>query len=187
MMKIRSPLGADVIGSLEAGNEVLLSGTIFTARDVAHKRFFSLLEKGRSLPLELDGQIIYYTGPSPAKPGDLIGSAGPTTSYRMDQFSPILLRQCGLKGMIGKGNRGPEVVEAIKISKALYFAALGGAGALIARRIVSSEVVCYQDLGSEAVRKLVVKDLPLVVAIDSYGNNLYLQGPSRYRREEARD
>ena len=182
MMKIRSPLMVDVISSLKAGDEVLLSGTVFTARDVAHKRFVDLLEKGQSLPLELDGQIIYYTGPSPAKPGDLIGSAGPTTSYRMDQFSPLLLRQCGLKGMIGKGNRGHEVVEAIKESKAVYFAALGGAGALIAQRIISSEVVCYDDLGPEAVRKLVVEDLPLVVAIDSQGNNLYLQGPALYRK-----
>jgi fumarate hydratase subunit beta len=184
MMKIRSPLRADVIISLKAGDEVLLSGMIFTARDVAHKRFVSLLENDRSLPLDLDGQIIYYTGPSPAKPGDLIGSAGPTTSYRMDEFSPILLRQCGLKGMIGKGNRGDEVVEAIRESKAVYFAALGGAGALIAQHIVSSEVVCYEDLGLEAVRKLVVKDLPLVVAIDFQGNNLYLQGPLRYQEPD---
>jgi fumarate hydratase subunit beta len=182
MKTIESPLKADVISGLEAGEEVLLSGTVYAARDVAHKRFVDLLENGRSLPLDLEGQIIYYTGPSPAKPGEPIGSAGPTTSYRMDQFAPILLRRCGLKGMIGKGNRSSEVIEAIRETGSVYFAALGGAGALISQRIVSSELVCYEDLGPEAVRRLTVEDLPLVVAIDSFGNNLYLQGPKLYRK-----
>ena len=182
MMNIQSPLKTDVITTLKAGDEVLLSGTIYTARDVAHKRFVDLLERGRSLPLDLDGQIIYYTGPSPAKPGDLIGSAGPTTSYRMDQFSPLLLRQCGLKAMIGKGNRNDDVVNAQKKHKAVYFGAIGGAAALMAKAVKTAEVVAYEDLGPEAIRRLEVENFPVVVVNDCHGGDLYKEGMKKYQK-----
>jgi fumarate hydratase subunit beta len=160
----------------------LLSGIIYTARDAAHKRLMALLEKGKKLPVELTGQVLYYCGPSPAKPGRPIGSAGPTTSSRMDRSTPKILAATGLKGMIGKGERSVEVVDAIKKHGAVYFAATGGAGALIGSAVVSSTVVCYEDLGPEAIHRLEVRKMPLIVAIDSKGNDLYTQGPEGFRR-----
>lgn len=179
--KISTPLTEEVVKSLRAGDNVLLSGVIYTGRDAAHKRFIEALEKGESLPFDIKGAVIYYVGPAPAKPGQPIGSAGPTTSYRMDAYTPKLL-EIGLKGMIGKGPRGEKVIESMKKNTAVYFAAVGGAAALIAKSVKEAEVVAYDDLGPEAVRKLIVEDLPLVVAIDSYGNNLYETGPEKYRR-----
>jgi fumarate hydratase subunit beta len=162
------------------GEEVLLSGTIYTARDQAHSRLCALLEKGGELPMGLEGAVIYFSGPTPAPPGKAVGSAGPTTAGRMDAFSPKLLR-AGLRGMIGKGNRSDEVVEAMKACGAAYFAATGGAGALIARHIKSSACVAYEELGPEAIYRMEVEDLPLVVAIDSKGENIYVRGPEKYR------
>jgi len=170
---ITTPLDDATARSLRAGDKVLLSGEIFTARDAAHKRLFELLETGEDLPVDLKGQILYYTGPTPARPGAVIGSAGPTTSYRMDPYTPALIRETGLKGMIGKGNRSPEVVEAMKRHTCVYLAAVGGAGALIAQCVQTCRLVCYEDLGPEAIRLLRVKDFPAVVAIDCHGNNLY--------------
>ncbi|MGN2338947.1 Fe-S-containing hydro-lyase [Clostridium cagae] len=164
---------------LKAGDTVLLSGIIYSARDAAHKRLIELLDKDEKLPLSIDNEIIYYVGPSPAKPGSVIGSAGPTTSYRMDSYAPRLL-DLGLKGMIGKGARNEEVIESIRKNKAIYFGAIGGAAALIAKSIVKSEIIVYEDLGAEAIRKMEVKDMPLVVIIDSAGNNLYEIGQKDY-------
>ncbi|MCH5138527.1 Fe-S-containing hydro-lyase, partial [Clostridiaceae bacterium UIB06] len=161
------------------GDSVLISGTIYTARDAAHKRLVELLDKGEALPIDVKDAIIYYVGPSPAKPGQVIGSAGPTTSYRMDAYAPRLL-DIGLKGMIGKGIRDEEVVNSMKKNKAVYFAAIGGAAALMGKSIKKAELVAYEDLGSEAIRKLEVEDLPVVVVIDSEGNNLYEQGQMSY-------
>lgn len=177
--KIITPLTEDKTKSLKAGDSVLISGIIYAARDAAHKRLMELLEKGKELPMEVNNQIIYYVGPTPAKPGKAIGSAGPTTSYRMDPYAPKLL-DMGLKGMIGKGKRSLEVIEAIKRNKGIYFGAIGGAGALISKSIIKSEVVAYEDLGSEAIMKLEVIDFPVVVIIDSKGNNLYEIGQKRY-------
>lgn len=179
MIKLTTPLTDEKIKNLKAGDNVLLSGTIYTARDAAHERLVQLLDKGERLPIELKDQIIYYVGPSPAKPGKVIGSAGPTTSYRMDPYAPKLL-DAGLKGMIGKGDRGDEVVEAIIKNKGLYFVAIGGVAALLSKSIKKAEVVAYEDLGSEAIRRLKVEDLPLIVAIDSKGNNLYESGRKMY-------
>lgn len=178
MIRITTPL--DNVESLRAGDEVLISGVVYTARDAAHQRLVELVRQGKPLPFPIEGAIIYYVGPSPAKPGEPIGSAGPTTSMRMDSLTVPLLEQ-GLKGMIGKGGRGPEVVEAMKKHKAVYFAAVGGAAALIAQRIKEVEVVAYPDLGTEAVHRMVVEDFPAIVAIDSEGNNLYEQGVAQYR------
>jgi fumarate hydratase subunit beta len=172
-IKLEMPLSEEEVRDLTAGDKVLLSGTIYTARDAAHARLIDSLKQGEELPFELDGQVIYYVGPAPAKPGQVIGSAGPTTSYRMDPFAPVLIKE-GLRGMIGKGTRGEEVVTAMQEEGAVYFAAIGGAAALIAKRIKQAEVIAYEDLGTEAVRKLKVEDMPLIVAIDSQGNNLYL-------------
>ncbi len=180
---LKSPFLLDKMRERRAGDEVLISGDILTARDVAHKRLCRLMEEGGSLPLDLREQVIYFTGPSPARPGQVSGSAGPTTSYRMDGFSPMLIRSGGISGMIGKGSRSREVVEAMKETGCVYFAAIGGAGALIAESIQASEIVCYEDLGPEAMRRLKVKDFPLIVAIDSLGGNLYERGPARYRRQ----
>ena len=171
--KINAILDASEVKKLCAGDEVLISGEIWTARDAAHKRFVELINAGETLPVELKNRIIYFAGPSPAKPGEVIGSAGPTTSGRMDAYSPILIRKAGLTGMIGKGNRNKEVVEAMKECGALYFAAVGGAAALISKTIKKAEVVAYEELGAEAVRKLLVEDFPAIVAIDSYGKSLY--------------
>ena len=177
--RVITPLNDLEISELKCGDSILLTGTIYTARDAAHKRLIELIEKGEELPFDLKGETIYYVGPTPPKPGMVIGSAGPTTSYRMDAYARKLL-DLGLKGMIGKGLRNEEVIESIKRNKAIYFGAIGGAAALIGKSIVKSEVIAYEDLGSEAIRRLEVKDLPLVVIIDSLGNNLYKIGKENY-------
>ncbi|MBE6052167.1 MAG: Fe-S-containing hydro-lyase [Clostridium sp.] len=177
--KICMPLTKEKVVNLKAGDRVLLSGVIYTGRDAAHKRLIELLDKGKELPLEVKDQAIYYVGPSPAKPGEVIGSAGPTTSYRMDPYAPRLL-DLGLRGMIGKGARDNNVIEAIKRNCGVYFGAIGGAAALIGKSIVKSEIIAYEDLGAEAIRKIEVKDMPLIVVIDSEGNNLYEIGQKRY-------
>lgn len=173
MKHIQTPLTEEAVRQLKAGEQVLISGIIYTGRDAAHKRLCDLIAEGKPLPFDLNGQLIYFVGPCPAKPGDPIGSAGPTTSYRMDAYSPTLIRQAGLRGMIGKGNRSAEVVQAMQEQGCVYFAATGGAAALIAQSIVSSEIVCYEDLGAEAIRRLEVHQFPAIVAIDSDGQNLY--------------
>ncbi len=172
MIKIDSPFTKEKLAGLKAGDKVNISGIIYTARDQAHKRLIEMLAKGGELPFDLTDAGIYYVGPSPAHPGCVIGSAGPTTSYRMDAYAPALLDH-GLKVMIGKGPRSESVIEAMKRNGAVYFAAIGGAGALMSTSIVSSELIAFDDLGTEAVRKLIVKDMPLIVAIDSKGGNLY--------------
>jgi fumarate hydratase subunit beta len=174
------PLSRSVVTSLSAGDEVFITGTIFTARDAAHKRFAALLEKRNKLPVDLSGQILYYTGPTPANPTTGRFSAGPTTSSRMDAYTPLLLAKTGLSAMIGKGNRGTTVVDAMRKHRAVYFAAGGGLGALLGKCVTSSRVVCYRDLGPEAVYALDVKNFPAVVAIDSRGNNMYETRPKRY-------
>lgn len=173
MIKLTTPLSLETVRSLKAGDRVLLSGVIWTGRDQAHKRLVALLDEGKPLPCDLDGQVIYFVGPCPAKPGMPIGSAGPTTSYRMDAYSPRLLAECGLRGMIGKGARTAPVVEAMKQYGAVYFAATGGAGALIARCVKKCELVAFPDLGPEAIYRLEVEDFPLVVATDANGETLY--------------
>ena len=170
--KITMPLTAEKTKELHAGDNVLISGVIYTGRDAAHKRLVELIQEGKPLPVDVKDSVIYYVGPAPAKPGQVIGSAGPTTSYRMDAYAPALL-DLGLKGMIGKGKRSKEVIDAIVRNHAVYFAAVGGAGALLSKCITKSEIVCYEDLGAEAIRKLEVKDFPVIVVIDSEGNNLY--------------
>jgi len=181
-INIRTPLTEEVVRSLKAGDSVLISGVIYTARDAAHKRLVELIEKGEPLPFDIEGQIIYYVGPAPAKPGYPIGPAGPTTSYRMDPYAPILIEN-GLRGMIGKGPRRKTVEEAMKKFGAVYFAATGGAAALIAKSIKKAEVIAYPDLGAEAIRRLVVEDFPAIVAQDSHGGNLYKEGQRKYRAE----
>ena len=171
--KIYTPLTTKTISKLKSGDRVLLSGTIYTARDAAHKKLAEELKKGSPhLPFDLKNQVIYYVGPTPPKPGQVIGSAGPTTSSRMDIYTPLLLKY-GLKGMIGKGKRGKEVQESIKRYKAIYFAALGGAGALLSKRIIKCELLAYPELGPEAIYKLEVLDFPAIVINDIYGNDLY--------------
>ncbi len=170
--KITLPITDEDIKSLKAGDSVLLTGTIITGRDAAHKRLFELIEKGGELPVDVKGEVIYYVGPAPAKPGYAVGPAGPTSSYRMDKFTPALL-DLGMKGMIGKGARSEEVIDAIVRNGAVYFAAIGGAAALIAKSIKKEEILCYEDLGTEAVRRYTVEDFPCIVAIDSEGNNVY--------------
>ncbi len=172
LKKLRTPLNEDTIRSLKAGEEVLITGTIYTARDMAHKRLCELIDAGKELPIDLEGAIIYFVGPTPARPGKVIGAAGPTTSSRMDAFSPKLLAG-GLKAMIGKGYRGGEVVDALKKCVAVHFTALGGAGALLSQYIKSCEVVAFEDLGTEAIRKLEVEDFPVIVAYDSHGASVY--------------
>lgn len=181
-VRIYTPLTDEVVEKLRIGDRVLINGIIYTGRDAAHKRLVDLINKGESLPFNITGQILYYVGPTPPKPGQVIGSAGPTTSYRMDPFAPLLIAK-GLKGMIGKGSRGKEVIDAMKKYKAVYFAATGGAGALISKRIKKSEVVAYEDLGAEAIRKLEVEDLPVIVVNDTRGNDLYIEGKKKYRKE----
>lgn len=172
MIKLDTPLTREKTAGLHAGDSVLISGEIYTARDAAHKRMIETLESGGTLPFPIQDQIIYYAGPTPAKPGQVIGSCGPTTSGRMDAYAPKLIR-LGLTGMIGKGLRSDEVAEAMQENGAVYFGAIGGAGALIAKSVTAAEVVAYEDLGTEAVRRLTVKDFPAVVIIDRYGENLY--------------
>ncbi len=169
---ITTPLTKEVIAELKAGDYVKISGVLYTARDAAHKRMTESLEKGEALPINIEDIVVYYMGPSPAREGRPIGSAGPTTASRMDKYTPRLL-DLGLKGMIGKGRRSPEVVDAIVRNGGVYFAAVGGAGALLSQRILKSEVVAYEDLGTEAIRRLEVRDFPVIVVIDSDGNNLY--------------
>ena len=177
--KITTPLTIEKTRDLHCGDNVLISGVIYTGRDAAHKRLCELLAEGKELPIDVTDAIIYYVGPAPAQPGQVIGSAGPTTSYRMDAYAPALL-DIGLKGMIGKGKRSAEVVESMKKNGAVYFGAIGGAGALLAKCIKKAEVVAYEDLGAEAIRRLEGEDLPAVVIIDSEGNNLYEQGRAEY-------
>ncbi len=171
-IKLETPLTEEKVRDLEAGDNVLLSGVVYTARDAAHKRLVTALDKGDKLPFEIEGSAIYYVGPAPAKPGEVIGSAGPTTSYRMDPFAPQLIEQ-GLRAMIGKGDRNQAVIDTMKEHGAVYLAAIGGAAALISQQIKNAEVIAYDDLGTEAVRRLEVEELPLIVAVDSNGNNLY--------------
>ena len=178
-MKITSPLSREAARSLKAGDSCLISGVIYTARDAAHKRLCELVAAGKELPLDMQGATIYYVGPTPAKEGQPIGSAGPTTSYRMDAYSPTLIAQ-GETGMIGKGKRGPEVVAAMKEHGAVYFGAIGGCGALLSKCVKKAEVIAYEDLGAEAIRRLEIEDLPVTVIIDSEGNNLYEAGRKAY-------
>ncbi len=176
IVKISAPLDEKTVAALRAGRRVLISGTVYTARDQAHKRLCDLLERGKELPVDLKGQVIYFVGPTPAPPGAVIGSAGPTTSSRMDAYSPKLY-EAGLKATIGKGYRANEVIDSLKQHKAVHFAAAGGAGALLSQHIVGCEIVAYEDLGTEAIRKLEMVDFPAVVAYDSFGNSVYtLQG-----------
>ena len=180
ILNMKSPLDAETVKSLKAGDQVFITGVIYTARDAAHKRIVEALDKGEKLPLDLANQTIYYMGPSPARPGQPIGSAGPTTSGRMDSYAPRLMA-AGLKGMIGKGNRSQAVKDAMKEYKAVYFAAIGGAGALISKSIKKAEVIAYEELGAEAIRRLEVENFPATVINDSYGGDLYQQGKAKYR------
>lgn len=177
--RLKAPLTEDVVRSLRAGDRVLISGALYTARDAAHKRMVEAIEAGQPLPFDLVGQIIYYVGPCPAKPGQVIGSCGPTTSGRMDPYVPAILAR-GLRGMLGKGSRAPSVVEAMRDHGAVYLAAIGGAGALAAQAVQRAELVAYEDLGPEAVRRLEVEDFPAVVCIDTLGNDLYQEGKARF-------
>ena len=176
---IHTPLTHEMARTLKAGDSCLISGTIYTARDAALKRLCELVAKGEKLPLDIENAIIYFVGPTPAKPGQAIGSAGPTTSYRMDAYSPTLIG-IGQTGMIGKGKRSPEVIDAMKQHGAVYFGAIGGCGALLSKCIKKAEVIAYDDLGAEAIRRLEVEDFPVVVIIDSEGNNLYQTGRDEY-------
>ncbi|MCP4632209.1 MAG: Fe-S-containing hydro-lyase [candidate division Zixibacteria bacterium] len=181
--KITTPLTDDVVQSLKAGDRVFITGEIYTARDAAHKRMVDLINEGKAkeLPFNPTGQLIYFVGPAPAKPGKPIGSAGPTTSYRMNSYTPTMIEN-GLKGMIGKGEMGPEVVAQMKDKKAVYMVAIGGAAALVARSIKKAEIIAYEDLGAEAVRRLEVEDFPAIVAQDCHGENMYIKGIEQYKR-----
>ena len=181
-IRLKTPLSHRDLERLKSGDRVLISGVVYTGRDAAHKRLFDLLKAGKDLPFDMEGQTIYYVGPTPARPGQVLGSAGPTTSYRMDAYAPTLIER-GLKGMIGKGMRSDAVKEAIKKHKAVYFAATGGAGALLAKRVKKAQIVAYEDLGPEAIRKLEVEDLPVIVINDIRGNDLYLEGEKKFKRE----
>ena len=176
---VKVPLSREEARKLKSGDSCLLSGVIYTARDAAHKRLCELIEQGKALPFDIKDSVIYFVGPSPARPGEVIGSAGPTTSYRMDAYSPMLIKQ-GQTGMIGKGKRGPEVVKAMREHGAVYFGAIGGCGALLSNCIKKSEIVAYEDLGAEAIRRLEVENFPVIVIIDSEGNNLYETGRTDY-------
>lgn len=178
-VRIKTPLTREDVRKLKAGDSCLISGVIYTARDAAHKRLCELVQKGEPLPLDIKDSIIYFVGPTPAKPGQAIGSAGPTTSYRMDAYSPTLI-ELGQTGMIGKGKRGDNVIDAMKAHGAVYFGAIGGCGALLGKCIKKSEVIAYADLGAEAICRLEVEDFPVVVVIDSFGNNLYETGRKNY-------
>lgn len=176
---INTPFSEEEVCDLKSGEMVYITGTIYTARDAAHKRLYESLMAGDEIPMELKDNIIYYLGPSPAREGQIIGSAGPTTSSRMDKYTSLLLEN-GLKGMIGKGKRSSQVIDSMKKNKAVYFAAIGGAGALLSKCIKKAEVIAYEDLGTEAIRKLQVEDLPAIVVIDSEGNNLYETASEKY-------
>ena len=178
-VSIKTPLSREQARQLKAGDSCLISGVIYTARDAAHKRLCELAEQGKPLPVDMKDAVIYYVGPTPARPGEAIGSAGPTTSYRMDAYSPTLIA-LGETGMIGKGKRGPEVIAAMKEHGAVYFGAIGGCGALLSQCVKKAEIVAYEDLGAEAIRRLEVEDFPVVVIIDSEGNNLYETGRKAY-------
>ena len=182
ILNIESPLDVETVKTLKAGDQVFITGVIYTARDAAHKRIVEALDKGEKLPLDIANQTIYYMGPSPARPGQPIGSAGPTTSGRMDSYAPRLMA-AGLKGMIGKGNRSQAVKDAMQEYKAVYFAAIGGAGALISKSIKKAEVIAYEELGAEAIRRLEVENFPATVINDIYGGDLYEQGKAKYRVE----
>ena len=184
MKKLQTPFTREMARSLKAGDACLISGVIYTARDAAHKRLCELVAQGKPLPMNMENAIIYFVGPTPAKPGQAIGSAGPTTSYRMDAYSPALI-SIGQTGMIGKGKRGSEVIEAMKTYGAVYFGATGGCGALLSKCIKKSEIIAYEDLGAEAIRRLEVEDFPVTVIIDSEGNNLYETGRAEYLRGEG--
>jgi fumarate hydratase subunit beta len=181
-IRITAPLDKETIARLHTGDSVLISGSILTGRDAAHKRMFELLKEGKPLPVDIKDQVIYYVGPTPARPGTPIGSAGPTTSYRMDAYAPLLIEH-GLRGMIGKGQRNQEVRDAIQKFGAIYFAAVGGAGALLAKRIKAAQVIAYEELGAEAIRRLTVEDFPAIVINDIYGGDLYDSGVPPYRRD----
>ena len=183
-IKINTPLTREAVRNLKAGDSCLISGVIYTARDAAHKRLCELVAQGKELPMDVRDAIIYFVGPTPARPGQAIGSAGPTTSYRMDAYSPIMIEQ-GLTGMIGKGKRGPEVVAAMKEHGAVYFGAIGGCGALLSKCIKKAEIVAYEDLGAEAIRRLEVEDFPAIVIIDAEGNNLYESGRAAYLAQQV--
>lgn len=183
MKKVQLPLSENDVKTLKAGDEVLLTGTVYTARDAAHKRLVALIEKGEPLPFELNGQTIYYVGPAPAKPGYAVGSAGPTSSYRMDIYTPPLLK-LGLKGMIGKGRLGQNTIKAMVEYGAVYFGAIGGSAVLISKSIKKAEVVAYPDLGAEAIHRFEVEDLPAVVCVDASGTNLYDEGAKLYKQTE---
>lgn len=180
-MNVSVPFTAEQAKQLKAGDMITISGVIYTARDAAHKRMLEDYHKTGKFPFDIENQIVYYAGPAPAKPGQAIGSVGPTTSYRMDAYSPALL-QLGLRGMIGKGARSQEVIKAMKQYSGVYFGATGGAGALLANHIEKVEIIAYEDLGAEAIRKLTVKEFPVIVIIDSNGNNLYETEPQKYKR-----
>ena len=182
-IRITTPLTREKVKELRAGDSCLISGVIYTARDAAHKRLCELVAAGKELPLDVKDSIIYFVGPTPAKPGQAIGSAGPTTSYRMDAYSPTLI-SLGQTGMIGKGKRGQEVVDAMKEYGAVYFGAIGGCGALLSKCVKKAEVIAYDDLGAEAIRRMEVEDFPAVVIIDSLGNNLYQSGRADYLAQE---
>ena len=180
-IRLKTPLSDKDVEKLKSGDRVLINGVIYTGRDAAHKRLIDLLKSGKALPFDINGQVIYYVGPTPAKPGQVFGSAGPTTSYRMDAYAPTLIEK-GLKGMIGKGMRTEAVKEAMKKYKAVYFAATGGAGALLAKRVKKAEIIAYEDLGPEAIRRLEVEDLPVIVVNDVSGNDLYIEGEKKFKR-----
>ena len=178
-ISITTPLTREKVRTLKSGDSVLITGVIYTARDAAHKRLCELVAQGKELPMDVKDSIIYFVGPTPARPGEAIGSAGPTTSYRMDAYSPTMIAQ-GQTGMIGKGKRSPEVIAAMKECGAVYFGAIGGCGALLSRCIKKAEIIAYEDLGAEAIRRLEVENFPVVVIIDSEGNNLYETGKTNY-------
>jgi len=180
--RITTPLTDEVVAKLRAGDKVFITGYLLTGRDSAHKKLIDLIKEGKELPVDVKGQIIYYVGPTPARPGKAIGSAGPTTSYRMDTYAPTL-HSLGLKGSIGKGERSKEVKEALKKHKAVYLASVGGAGALISKSIEKDEVLAYPELGPEAIRRIKVKDFPCIVINDMYGGDLYEEGKAKYRLE----
>lgn len=181
---ITTPITDDIISDLKAGDYVYITGEIYTARDAAHKRMYESMLKGNEIPIDLKNNLIYYLGPTPEREGQIIGSAGPTTSSRMDKYTPLLLNN-GLKGMIGKGKRSNDVIQSMKDNNCVYFAAVGGAGALLSKKIVSSEVIAYEDLGTEAIRKLYVKEFPVIVVIDSNGNNVYETAQDEYRTTKS--